>query len=782
MKKFYALIILLIAGFALSAQTLDSISPNTGYAGQQSLNTNISATNLFQVIMSPNGNIYDIQLRQGANVIPIYDFPSQPWSYNLNVIDPNNASAIFSIPSNAALGSYDLELTTTDPFNPGSNLQPYSVGNAFTVVPPDGYISGKVYYDLNENGVFDVGETPFVNRTVLLQPGNQNAITDANGDYIFGVPNGNYTISPYLNTNPSYLLTTDTATLSIIINSANVSGVDIGLVHGLSSVSPSVVFQGQTINSNVTSRSLFQFGPNAWGNISNGNIRRTTSPTNQYNISSSSFNVIDSNNAQLVFQIPVIATPGVYDLTMYVGGFYYKLSNAFTVIAAPSYLEGISYYDANSNSMYDIGEPPIATARFALDPDSSYAFSDAYGNFKFGASLGTHTLSYNSGVPNFTLTTQASYTFTNTGNQSGFDFGFRSALPDYSTSLSFNPGFMRCFRTVVSQIVYSNTSNVVSQGTVYLIKSPNTTLVSSVPPFTSQNADTTFWTFSNLQPMETRRITLDITNPGSGVVSFVSGINVEDGSGIQQYHADKNYSTSVSCSYDPNDKAAIPEGVDDVMHYTLNTDPIEYLIRFQNTGNDTAFTVVIRDTIDAAFDLTTLEIIASSHPVQTQVDSNRAAVFTFDNILLADSVVDEPNSHGYVRYRIHPNAILVDPTVVENTAYIYFDFNPAVVTNTTWNTLVAFIPVGISESIQVDDGVFFYPNPMNQRGYFTFANPHSDKIQLELFDVKGQKADLLETYTDYIELNRKGLSSGLYYFRMINLENGKVNSGKISIK
>ncbi len=783
MKKLYLILTGILIGCFAQAQTLNGIVPNTGVVGQQNLNTTITATNLFQVVGSPEGNIYDINLRQGANVIPIYDYQMFQWPPSVNVLDPDNATAVFSIPGTALTGLYDLELTTTDPFSPGSNLQLYTATGAFTVTPPDGYISGKVYLDQNENGIYDIGETGLANQSVTVQP-NSTLQTDANGDYNFGVSNGNYNVAWNNSSSHAYVLSSDSAVFNVVVNSSNVSGLDFGLLDGLTSLAPAVAFQGQTLNANVTSRSLFYSTANPWGNITSANIRLTVSPFSQYNIVASSFQRLDSSNAQLLFNIPALATPGVYDLVVRINNFSYHLPSALTITVPPSYLTGHSFFDANSNGLFDVGEPPIAGASFYLTPELAYAFSDSVGDFQFGAVLGAHVLSFNSQPSSYlTLTTQPSYSFTNTGNQGGFDFGFRSSLPDYNCSISFNPGFMRCFQSVTSTIIYTNTSNVVCQGKVYLAHSSNTVFGSSVPASSSTSGDTIFWDFSNLQPFESRQITVAFTNPGAGdTVSFKSGIRVVDGSSVVQFEDTSTIPFSIRCAYDPNDKAAFPEGVDDVMHYTLMSDPLEYLIRFQNTGNDTAFTVYIRDTIDVSLDITTLEVLASSHPVQTEVDSNRAIVFMFNNILLVDSVADEPNSHGFVRYRLQPNAGLNDPTVVENTAYIYFDFNPAVVTNTTWNTLVQIIPVGISESIQVDEGVFFYPNPMDEKGYFSYENSRSERMLMELFDVKGQRVSVLESNGSFIELNRKQLSSGLYLFRLINTQSGKINSGKISIR
>jgi hypothetical protein len=78
------------------------------------------------------------------------------------------------------------------------------------------------------------------------------------------------------------------------VNSANVSGLDFGILEGLTSISPAVAFQGQTINANVTSRSLFATGANPWGNINYAALYNNT-------IYASAFHVIDSVNAPVPY-------------------------------------------------------------------------------------------------------------------------------------------------------------------------------------------------------------------------------------------------------------------------------------------------------------------------------------------------------------------------------------------------------------------------------------------------------------------------------------------------
>jgi hypothetical protein len=175
-------------------------------------------------------------------------------------------------------------------------------------------------------------------------------------------------------------------------------------------------------------------------------------------------------------------------------------------------------------------------------------------------------------------------------------------------------------------------------------------------------------------------------------------------------------------------------------------------------------------------------MIASSHSVETQIDSNRAVTFLFNNILLPDSNVDEPGSHGFIRYRIHPMAGLPDPTRVENQAFIYFDQNPAIETNITWNTLVNQIPVGLDSKIYIDNAVVFYPNPMDKTGQFIFRNDKSERMMITLTDISGKTVLNTTTTNEEYTLNKGNLASGLYFFRLLNSVTGESHAGKITIR
>ena len=78
-------------------------------------------------------------------------------------------------------------------------------------------------------------------------------------------------------------------------------------------------------------------------------------------------------------------------------------------------------------------------------------------------------------------------------------------------------------------------------------------------------------------------------------------------------------------SFDPNDKQVIPQGLDSV-GLTPPGSRLQYLIRFQNTGNDTAFTVIIVDTLSSELDMSTFQVGNSSHPFIMKVEGGRWSI------------------------------------------------------------------------------------------------------------------------------------------------------------
>lgn len=190
----------------------------------------------------------------------------------------------------------------------------------------------------------------------------------------------------------------------------------------------------------------------------------------------------------------------------------------------------------------------------------------------------------------------------------------------------------------------------------------------------------------------------------------------------------------VGNSYDPNNKMVSPAGIGPNGFIPANTPKLDYTINFQNTGTAPAINIFILDTLDIDVDITTLEIISSSHPMTISLLPGNVVKFNFSNIFLADSLSNEAESHGYVRYTISPVSGLNPGDQITNTAYIYFDFNSPIVTNTAVNT-IEFLS-GVAEYSEYQLGVF--PNPTSNFINIVFEDKQSTMLGLKIMNIAGQ--------------------------------------------
>jgi hypothetical protein len=152
-------------------------------------------------------------------------------------------------------------------------------------------------------------------------------------------------------------------------------------------------------------------------------------------------------------------------------------------------------------------------------------------------------------------------------------------------------------------------------------------------------------------------------------------------------------------SYDPNEKEVFPKDVPPGY-----VDWLTYTIHFQNTGNAPAFNIRLKDTLDTNLDLSTFEFRDASHAASTNLNG-RVLTVRFNNIMLPDSTSDLEGSMGYFQYRIKPKPNLADGIKVKNKARIYFDYNTAIITNTTENLFTCISNVQQSFTICNGDSV-----------------------------------------------------------------------------
>jgi Secretion system C-terminal sorting domain/FG-GAP-like repeat len=200
-----------------------------------------------------------------------------------------------------------------------------------------------------------------------------------------------------------------------------------------------------------------------------------------------------------------------------------------------------------------------------------------------------------------------------------------------------------------------------------------------------------YWSFDSLYYYHDIIKEIQVQMPGvSGIGDTLIStfkVDLKDSLGNIVYTNIDTLSHIVTCAFDPNDKLVDPVGQDSLGYIPLNTQKLDYTIRFQNTGTDTAQSVLIKDQLNQYLDWSSLQILASSYSVQVNIDQFGMVDFLFQNIMLPDSNVNETGSHGFVKFSIELLPGLSGGTSIYNYSSIYFDQNPAIETNTTVNTL-----------------------------------------------------------------------------------------------
>lgn len=254
--------------------------------------------------------------------------------------------------------------------------------------------------------------------------------------------------------------------------------------------------------------------------------------------------------------------------------------------------------------------------------------------------------------------------------------------------------------------------------------------------------------------------------PGGGFsTGFVNQFPLFPNSGFTDIECRENIG-----AYDPNDKQALPVGYGEA-HYIKPGADIEYHIRFQNTGTDTAFTVVIRDTLSPWLAPASVKPGAGSHDYRWALSGENVLTFTFDNIMLPDSNVNEPASHGFVKFLVSQHTDNPLGTRIGNNAAIYFDFNPPVITNTVFHTLGEdFIRVVNDAGPGAGPArirVLAYPNPFREKVTLAVEGLRAESGIFLLYHSDGRLARRLPFRGGQFELEAGGLPGGAYFFQLV---------------
>ena len=328
------------------------------------------------------------------------------------------------------------------------------------------------------------------------------------------------------------------------------------------------------------------------------------------------------------------------------------------------------------------------------------------------------------------------------GNAANVDFGlhFDHNIQDLTVDLTNRNPFRPGFNTIMDAKI-ENMGTVLVPSQLKILLDPTMIYVnSSITPLI-QTADSLVFNTDTLNPFQSQTISIEILTdaltPISTLVKSTAIILPIVGDTVPANNI-STINTEVVGSFDPNDKSASSDP-----YFTpaqlQNGDEMQYVVRFQNTGTYLADFVRISDTLDNFIDVSSFRVISSSHEMYYNFSVGNVVTFYFDDIDLPPSITDEPNSHGFVKFGVRFFSGLPIGTGIENTANIYFDFNPPITTNTV-STLIADPPLNVSISeIESELSVLVFPNPVNNilHGIIDIAKS-SDNFTIQLVDLSGK--------------------------------------------
>lgn len=432
-------------------------------------------------------------------------------------------------------------------------------------------------------------------------------------------------------------------------------------------------------------------------------------------------------------------------------------------------IKGISKIDSNNNG---------CDAQDIVLPNMKFSISDGTNNSSFiGDSTGNYALPVSAGVQTIKPVLENSDYYSVSPAFVSVDFPTQTSPlmqdfciipnglhPDLEIKLlpleAARPGF-----DVRYKILFKNKGNVSQSGTVSLnFDDTVLDLLMALPSQSTQAVNSLVWNFTDLKPFETKEIliTLNVNSPmetpavnNGDLLKFslvINSIKTDDTPIDNSFYLNQE----VVGSFDPNDKTCL-EG--NTVTPNLIGEFVNYIIRFENTGNYPAQNVVVKDVIDLTkFDINSLVPIDASHSFVTRISGQNKVEFIFENINLP--FVDTAND-GYIAFKIKTLSSLVVGDSFTNEANIYFDYNFPILTNKVTST---FKTLG-KPDFEFSNYFTLYPNPAE-----SFLNISSkNNIELSsicIYDILGKLILAVPDAKGEITIDVSNLAAGSYFIKL----------------
>lgn len=435
-----------------------------------------------------------------------------------------------------------------------------------------------------------------------------------------------------------------------------------------------------------------------------------------------------------------------------------------------------AFIDSNANTIQDNGEVNFTQGQFGYilnDNGVVNNVSSSNGEYLINESnpLNSYDLNFTINpayTSQYSLTT-SSYSNVSVPNSGVATYSFPvTAIPFkdllvsiYASGTPPRPGF-----TYSNQIMYRNEGNeTIASGTINFTNSNAVIITNISQSGTMPIANGFTYDFINLLPGESRFInvtmqvpTIPTVNLGQLLTNFVTSSGVVGD--ITSSNNEASLSQIIVGSYDPNDKTESHGGK--ILHSTFTpNDYLMYTIQFENTGTYNAENVRVNDVLDAKLDETSIIMVKSSHNYELSRIGNNVN-WNFNGIELPKSLANTQIGHGFITFQIKPKPGYAVGDIILNTADIFFDFNPAIVTNTFNTEFVSTLGVLEFEMKEFRS----YPNPTNGLITISLKN-NTDLINSVIINDISGKTVVTKTVNNLIaKIDLSNVSKGIYFVKV----------------
>ncbi|MBK8406289.1 MAG: hypothetical protein IPL25_20190 [Saprospiraceae bacterium] len=441
-----------------------------------------------------------------------------------------------------------------------------------------------------------------------------------------------------------------------------------------------------------------------------------------------------------------------------------------------TYISGRVFLDTNVDGIFNSKDIILKNYFLNSGPGSFTTFSSDSGYILLVTKDAVNTIKVAVPNPNFAFSVPDEYLI-NVGNVYGqfpgqYDFAIQEK-PRIDLEVAISSTIARPGRSTIVNLRISNVGNVPVPYSKLSLKFPiGWNVIESIPKHqTVIGGNQLIWDIlDTLGIKESKIFTISLETPSTAMVgsafSLVADVYCQNDADLLNNQAIWN--DRIRASIDPNDTL-----VDKAKYYPSadHSGELIYTIRFQNTGTDTAFDIIIRDTLSNALDPTSVRVLHASHPFQLQMKKLGNLEILFKNILLPDSSTNEFASHGFVQIAVKPKTT-TDPFYITNRASIYFDFNPPVMTNTA-STYVGLV----NTELPVKHGKLrVTPNPFNHHMMVEYESTgNSRDYRLKIINIQGKQIlNAVVEKAGQIQFNSELYPPGIY--RIFYLADGKLLS------